>query len=114
MVEIIFAESRNYISNQGSLLSDTFISKSGVPQSSIVGTLLFKLFINDVADNLLIAEVLIFADDIKLFLQISEYQDQNALQKDSNLIYTPSWGRKWWIKQEIEPSKIAIGVIRYI
>lgn len=39
---------------------------SGVPQVSVIGTLLFLLIINDRSD-LLADDVIVFADDVKLF-----------------------------------------------
>lgn len=68
-------------------LSDSFVASSGVPQESSLGPLLFILFINDVTDNLKIAKILIFADDVKIVYQINSSYDQVCLQKDLDLIY---------------------------
>lgn len=47
---------------------DEFVSKCGVPQVSILGPLLFLLLINDVVSCVNDAKIILFADDVNLFL----------------------------------------------
>jgi hypothetical protein len=67
---------------------------SGVPQGSILGPILFILYINDLPD-ILSSDTLcaIFADDTKIYRQINTTKDQQELQKDIDNI--AAWGRKW-------------------
>lgn len=82
---------KSYLSNRKQFVSyngydSTIINAtSGVPQGSNLGPLLFILFINDLA-GIIKSENLLFADDLKIYLNISSLQDCVKLQNDVNTI----------------------------
>ena len=67
--------------------SANFDITSGVPQGSHLSPLLFLLFINDLPLFIKFCNILLFADDTKLFLEIKSEKDALMLQSDlSNFV----------------------------
>ncbi len=66
---------------------------SGVPQGSILGPLLFLVYINDLPDCVSSAKTYLFADDTKCSQLISSPSDVNLLQADLDRLY--QWSVKW-------------------
>ena len=65
---------------------------SGVPQGSILGPILFLIYINDLDDDIT-SKVLKFADDTKVFRKIESDADRQQLQDDLNKLN--EWSDKW-------------------
>jgi hypothetical protein len=61
--------------------SSAYCSTSGVPQGSIIGPLLFIIFINYITDSLTSASLL-YADDLKIYKIIKTQLDVFDLQED--------------------------------
>ena len=73
---------------------------SGIPQGSVLGPLLFILFINDLPDCLE-SSVKIFADDLKLIANLS---DKTVI--DNDLKRLEDWERKWLLEFNSDKCKV--------
>ena len=65
---------------------------SGVPQGSVLGPVLFLIYINDLPDAM-DCILRLFADDTKLYSIIKNPSDEEKLQ--SNIFTACDWGKKW-------------------
>lgn len=77
----------------GNSFSDYLPVISGVPQGSILGPILFLLYINDLSDVIQFCNLGLFADDSKLYKVVNNDLDYNLFQSDLNNI--SDWLRKW-------------------
>ncbi len=66
------AENRSFRVRVEGSLSDPVPAVSGVPQGSVLGPIIFLIIIDDLPD-VLAGNVLLFADDVKLFAPRSQY-----------------------------------------
>ena len=73
--------------------SDPLPVLSGVPQGSILGPLLFLIFVNDIPLSIKHSNIYLYADDTKCFKHISSVSDCSHLQEDLSLL--SSWSLKW-------------------
>ena len=76
---------------------------SGIPQGSVLGPILFIIYINDLPNELQ-SHVKIFADDTKVFHIIQSLQDHKHLQED--IIRLVEWANKWQLTFNIEKCKV--------
>ena len=65
---------------------------SGVPQGSVLGPILFLVYINDLEEGVS-GKILKFADDTKLFRKVKEIGDKQNLQDDIDKLV--KWSEKW-------------------
>ena len=66
---------------------------SSLPQGSILGPLLFLVFIIDLPDCVLNSTMLLFVDDAKCSLPISSQSDCSLLQNDLDVLTV--WSKHW-------------------
>ena len=77
--------------------------KSGVPQGSILGPLLFIIFINDLPPTLS-SPCLLYADDIKLWRPIAAPSDRLRLQADLDTLY--KWSQENYLPLHPQKCKV--------
>ena len=77
--------------------------KSGVPQGSVLGHLLFLIYINDI-DDAVCTNLLKFADDTKVFSVVSNNNDIVKLQTD--LCNLCKWSEEWLMLFNVEKCKV--------
>ena len=65
---------------------------SGIPQGSVLGPILFVIYINDLPNEIK-SDIYMFADDTKLFRTIKTNDDQCILQDDLGEL--TAWSIKW-------------------
>ena len=65
---------------------------SGIPQGTVLGPVLFVLYINDILDSVT-SEGFLFADDTKIFHHITSIEDALKLQSDIESL--EDWSNKW-------------------
>ena len=68
---------------------------SGIPQGTVLGPLLFVIYINDILDNI-DSDGLLFADDAKIFRAIACKDDSLKLQDD--IARLEEWSDRWLLK----------------
>ena len=80
--------------------------KAGVAQGSILGPLLFLLYINDIVEDIQ-SQVRLFADDTSIFLIVDEpVESANILNCDLNKI--TSWSNKWLVSFNAQKTETMI------
>ena len=100
----------NYLSNrnqrvvlngQESMILNT---NAGVPQGTILGPLLFLIFINDIEDGIC-SELFIFADDTTLARAYNSLKEaESCLNKDLSTISL--WASKWMVNFNVKKNSV--------
>jgi hypothetical protein len=77
-----YLKGRSLCVSQCHINSYTFEVLSGVPQGSHLGPILFNLFIDDITDVFNDVNVLLFADDLKIYRTVRDISECEILQRN--------------------------------
>ena len=69
--------------------------RSGVPQGSVLGPLLFILYIDDLRHSVSNSTLKIFADDVTVYKVVTDASDCHVLQEDLACIF--GWTVAWQV-----------------
>ena len=83
--------------------SDWVQVTSGVPQGSVLGPLLFVIFINDINEGL-VNRIWKFADDTKVLGRVSSQKEISDLREDVKKLV--EWSLKWQMEFNVEKCKV--------
>ena len=75
----------------------------GVPQGSVLGPILFLIYINDLPEEFC-CQVRLLADDTALYLTLESEDDSSTLQNDLNIL--SAWETRW--DMGFNPSKCQV------
>ena len=77
---------KQFVAVKGSISAESSVI-SGVPQGTVLGPLLFLIFIADISDGLVSSTATSFADDTRVMKPVSRVSDCEALQEDLGRVY---------------------------
>ena len=75
-------------------------TEAGVPQGSVLGPLLFLIFIDDIKEGLG-SKISLFADD-SLFYMVSNLHNTNKDVLDRDLVRIDTWSKQWLVTFSIQ------------
>lgn len=102
-----YLRDRKCFVNSNGNSSATYEATTGVPQGSVLGPLLFSVFVNDVSTVIRHSSFLQYADDIKMFMEVREDQDCVRLQSDVNAF------EKWCTENHLRINSSKTKVVSY-
>ena len=82
---------------------------AGVPQGSVLGPLLFLIYINDLP-NRIVSNTKLFADDVSIFSSVSK-DEESRIALNSDLKIISDWAFQWKMRFNPYPNKQANEVV---
>jgi ribonucleases P/MRP protein subunit RPP40 len=105
----VLAWIENFLSNRsmrvvlGENATDWVKVLSGVPQGSVLGPLLFLLYVNEIPDTVK-STIKMFADDTKIWRVLRKNEDPEILQEDLHRL--EKWSEEWLLRFNAAKCKV--------
>ena len=87
----------------GGEFSDWTTVTSGVPQGSVLGPVLFVIFINDIDEGIR-SRIWKFADDLKMMGKVTAQEDIEQLKRDIDKLV--EWSEDWQLSFNLDKCKV--------
>ena len=98
-----FLDNRHLRVKVNGVLSSPVAATSGVPQGSVLGPELFKIYVNDLPKYIK-ANCLMYADDIKVWAEVTSTDQASNLQRSLDALH--EWSVRW--KMPVNSSKCSV------
>ena len=89
--------------NVGGIFSEWSEVISGVPQGSVLGPVLFIIYINDIEQDVT-SQLSKFADDTKVFRKMTNEDECAKLQEELNRLV--AWSKEWLMMFNVDKCKV--------
>jgi len=101
-----FLHKKFYKVKINSSLYDSYLVLSVIPQGSVLGPLLFIMYINDLADICTKDEtdIYLYADDAKIYKHVFSNADQDQLQMSLSKLH--DWSNTWLLSMNAQNCKV--------
>ena len=101
---IDFLSNRKQLVDVNGYKSKLFDVISGVPEGSVLGPILFIIFINSLVYKAEMADLFLYADDLKVLKEIGSDEDTEALQDELDLLY--DWTRYLLLRFHLDKCEV--------
>lgn len=88
----------------GSSMSTSLPVTSGVPQGTVLGPILFSIYVNDIETVLIHSSIKIYADDCKIYLKVSN--DLDCVNLENDLKAVALWAKEWQLSLSVPKCNI--------
>ena len=99
-----FLSNRRFSVKINNALSSEYPVTRSVPQGSILATIFFILFVNDLSTVVKTSKIKMYADDVTIYHKVNNKRDYNNFQKD--LATVQEWAHKWQMNININKCKV--------